>query len=88
MKISPARTALLAAILPLGGCTMGLPEIALILAIVVLLFGASRLPQLGSALGEMLRSFRKATTEDDQQDKLPPPNKKIEGTSDDENKGS
>lgn len=86
MKISPTRTALLAALLPLGGCTMGLPEIALILAIVVLLFGASRLPQLGSALGEMLRSFRKATSEDEQ-DKLPPPNKKIEGSSDDEEKG-
>jgi sec-independent protein translocase protein TatA len=41
---------------------MGLrmPELLLILAVVVLLFGANKLPQLGQGLGEGLRSFKKA----------------------------
>ena len=37
-----------------------LPELLIILLVLVLLFGASRLPQLGSGLGEGLRSFKKA----------------------------
>lgn len=41
----------------LGGC-VGPQETLLIFLIVILLFGASRLPQLGRALGETLRAFR------------------------------
>ncbi len=41
--------------------SLGLPELMIILAIVVLLFGASRLPQLGRALGETVRNFKKGT---------------------------
>ena len=35
-------------------------ELLIILAIVFLLFGASRLPEAGKALGEGIRNFRKA----------------------------
>lgn len=42
---------------------IGLPELLVILAIVMLLFGASRLPQLGKALGETVRNFRKGSGE-------------------------
>lgn len=49
----------------LAGCNMGPTELALFLAIAVLLFGASRLPALGKAVGETLRSFKKAVSEDD-----------------------
>ncbi len=35
-------------------------ELLIILAIVFLLFGASRLPEAGRALGEGIRNFRKA----------------------------
>ena len=35
-------------------------EILIILAVVFLLFGASRLPEAGRALGEGIRNFRKA----------------------------
>jgi sec-independent protein translocase protein TatA len=39
---------------------LGLPELAIILLIVVFLFGGSRLPQLGRGIGECLRGFKKA----------------------------
>ncbi len=42
-------------------CGLGMGELLIILAIVVLLFGASRLPQLGKALGETVRNFKKGT---------------------------
>jgi sec-independent protein translocase protein TatA len=40
-----------------------LPELLLILLAVLLLFGGSKLPQLGKGLGETVRSFRKALKE-------------------------
>lgn len=46
----------------LGGCTMGVPELLIILGIVVVLFGATRLPALGRALGETVRSFKESTS--------------------------
>ena len=40
-------------------CGLGTWELLIVLAIVVLLFGAARLPQLGKALGETVRNFKK-----------------------------
>ncbi len=45
--------------------TIGWPEILLIAVIVVLLFGARRLPEIGKGLGEGIRSFRSAMKGDD-----------------------
>ncbi len=39
---------------------IGLPEILLILFIVLLLFGSKRLPEIGKAIGEGLKEFKKA----------------------------
>jgi len=39
---------------------LGFPEILLILLIVVLIFGTSRIPELGRGLGEGIRNFKKA----------------------------
>jgi sec-independent protein translocase protein TatA len=39
---------------------LGMGELVVILLIVVILFGASRLPQLGKGLGEGIRSFKKS----------------------------
>jgi len=41
-------------------------ELGIILFIVVLLFGGSRLPQLGRGLGQSLRDFKSALKGDDQ----------------------
>lgn len=40
---------------------MGVPELLIILGIVVVLFGATRLPALGKALGETVKSFKDST---------------------------
>lgn len=37
---------------------LGVPELLIVLAIVLLLFGYSRLPQLGKGLGQGIRNFR------------------------------
>ena len=42
---------------------LGATELLIILAIVVLLFGYSRLPQLGKGLGQGIRNFRQGLKE-------------------------
>jgi sec-independent protein translocase protein TatA len=59
------RAGLVACLVAASGCGVGPTELILILAIVVLLFGATRLPQLGKALGETVKSFRKASGTED-----------------------
>lgn len=44
---------------------LGVPELLIILAIVVVLFGASRLAGIGSSLGTGIREFRKSVRTDD-----------------------
>ena len=39
---------------------LGLPEILVILAILVLMFGGSKLPELGRGLGRGIRNFKDA----------------------------
>ena len=53
---------------------LGLPEILLVLLILVLIFGARRLPELGRGLGEGIKSFRGAVKElsDDAEDSNKP----------------
>ncbi len=38
-----------------------MPELLIILAVVVLVFGGSKIPQLGEALGKGIRNFKRAT---------------------------
>ena len=42
---------------------LGVPELLVILAIVILIFGASRLPELGKGIGKGIRNFKEATKE-------------------------
>ncbi|MDI6809148.1 MAG: twin-arginine translocase TatA/TatE family subunit [Candidatus Eisenbacteria bacterium] len=42
---------------------IGFNELLIILVIVLLLFGAKRLPDVGKALGRGIREFKKATRE-------------------------
>jgi sec-independent protein translocase protein TatA len=48
---------------------LGAPELLTILGIVVILFGAKRLPQLGSGVGKGIRNFKKGLNSDDEEDK-------------------
>lgn len=50
---------------------LGTQELMLILIIVVILFGATRLPQIGKGIGEAIRNFKKATSEKDEIDVTP-----------------
>ena len=45
---------------------MGPTELIIILVIVFLLFGASRLPQIGSSMGQAIRGFKGALTGEDE----------------------
>ena len=49
---------------------LGMPELILILVIVVIIFGASKLPELGAGLGKGIKNFKKATREADAPEKL------------------
>ncbi len=44
---------------------LGMGELLVILVIVIVLFGANKLPQLGAGLGQGIRSFKKALGGDD-----------------------
>ena len=55
---------------------IGLPEIAIVLLIVLVIFGPKRLPQLGRSLGSGMREFKDAVTgknKDDDVDVIEPP---------------
>jgi sec-independent protein translocase protein TatA len=51
---------------------LGFPELVLILVIVVLIFGTSRIPELGRGLGEGIRNVRKGMKGDDEEPKKQP----------------
>ena len=39
----------------------GMPELVIILVIVLVVFGAGRLPEIGSALGKSIKNFKRAS---------------------------
>jgi sec-independent protein translocase protein TatA len=45
----------------IGG--IGMPEMLVILVIVLIIFGAGKLPDIGAGLGKGIRNFKKATGE-------------------------
>jgi sec-independent protein translocase protein TatA len=40
---------------------LGIPELMIILVIVILIFGANRLPEIGRGIGRGIRNFKDAT---------------------------
>lgn len=42
---------------------LGMPELIIILIIVLVIFGANRLPQLGEGLGKAIRGFKKGISD-------------------------
>jgi sec-independent protein translocase protein TatA len=45
--------------------SLGVPELLIILLIVLIIFGASKLPQLGKGLGQGLRNFKDSVKGDE-----------------------
>jgi sec-independent protein translocase protein TatA len=41
--------------------SLGLPELIIILIIIILIFGANRLPEIGRGIGKGIRNFKDAT---------------------------
>ena len=41
---------------------VGIPELLVILVIVLIIFGAGKLPEIGNGLGKAIRNFKDATT--------------------------
>jgi sec-independent protein translocase protein TatA len=48
---------------------LGPTELIIVLLIMLLIFGGTRLPQLAKGLGESVKNFKKAVNEDDDDDK-------------------
>lgn len=48
-------------------------ELVLILVIVLIIFGAGKIPQLGEGLGKAIKGFKKSVNEADAIDVTPPP---------------
>jgi len=44
-----------------------MPELLIILVIILIIFGAGKLPQIGEGLGKGIRNFKKATTKDQEE---------------------
>ncbi|VAX18292.1 Twin-arginine translocation protein TatA [hydrothermal vent metagenome] len=42
---------------------IGMPELIIILVILLIVFGASRLPEIGSGLGRGIKNFKKSVTD-------------------------
>lgn len=47
---------------------LGTGELVIIAVVVILLFGAKRIPQMGGSLGEALKNFKKEVTKKDDED--------------------
>lgn len=53
---------------------LGMPELLVILVIIVIVFGAGKLPEIGSGIGKGIKNFKESTK--------PDPAKKIEDEND------
>jgi len=54
---------------------LGFSELLIILVIVLIMFGAGKLPEIGEGLGRGIRNFRKAVKSPDEIDVTPPDEK-------------
>ncbi|MEN8232386.1 MAG: twin-arginine translocase TatA/TatE family subunit [Thermodesulfobacteriota bacterium] len=46
---------------------LGMPELVIILVIIVIIFGAGKLPEIGSGLGKGIKNFKNSTKDDDKE---------------------
>jgi sec-independent protein translocase protein TatA len=50
---------------------IGMTELLVILVIVLIIFGANRLPEIGAGMGKAIKNFKKATSEPEEIDVTP-----------------
>jgi sec-independent protein translocase protein TatA len=50
---------------------LGIPELIIIMVIVMIIFGAGKLPEIGGGIGKAIKSFKKSVKEPDEIDVTP-----------------
>lgn len=50
---------------------LGFPELIIIMVIILIVFGAGKLPEIGGAIGKGIRSFRRSVKESNEIDVTP-----------------
>lgn len=60
----------------IGG--LGMPELIIILVIILIIFGAGKLPEIGAGLGKGIQNFKKSSKETKIEDNQEEDTKKIE----------
>ena len=59
---------------------IGMPELIIVLIIILIIFGAGKLPEIGSGIGKGIRNFKKATKEPPEE--ITPPNDNNDNSND------
>ncbi|MEK6202081.1 MAG: twin-arginine translocase TatA/TatE family subunit [Desulfobulbaceae bacterium] len=49
---------------------LGMPELVVILVIIVIIFGAGKLPEIGSGIGKGIKNFKEATKKEEEKKKI------------------
>jgi sec-independent protein translocase protein TatA len=57
---------------------IGMPELIIILIIILIIFGAGKLPEIGSGIGKGIKNFKKATNEAQKEIQEPEKNSETE----------
>ena len=56
---------------------LGMPELVIILVIIVIIFGAGKLPEIGGGIGKGIKNFKDATKDSDKQKEIDDDKKEI-----------
>jgi sec-independent protein translocase protein TatA len=67
---------------------LGAPELIIIALVILLLFGATRLPKLGKSMGQSIRGFKQGLNEDGDDDEIVDVKKDSTAKSEDDAKAS
>ena len=57
---------------------IGMPELIIILVIILIIFGAGKLPEIGAGIGRGIKNFKKASKEPDSIDVTPKESEEVD----------